>query len=137
MLINKIKEFEGCTLTSYKDSVNVSTIGVGHTKGVKMGQVITMSQAMSFLKEDLSTVEKYVNTIKEVNTQGKFDALVDFTFNLGIKALQSSTLLRKIKIGATDKDIQAEFLRWNKAGGKVLNGLVKRRTWEASRWIQK
>ena len=93
----KIKEFEGCRLSAYTDSVGVPTIGVGHTKGVKMGQKISMEQAESFLREDLFSVEKYVNTIPEVNTQGKFDALVDFAFNLGIGALQRSTLLKKIK----------------------------------------
>lgn len=136
LLINKIKEFEGCKLFAYRDSVGIPTIGIGHTKGVKMGQSITMVQAETLLKGDLLPVENFVNTIKEVNTQGKFDALVDFCFNLGIGKLQSSTLLRKIKIDAPTKDIQTEFLRWNKAGGRILNGLVKRRTWEANRWAQ-
>ena len=76
LLIGKIKDFEGCNLSAYKDSVGVPTIGIGHTKGVKMGQVITMEQAEAFLKEDLLPVEKYVNTIKKVKTQGQFDALV-------------------------------------------------------------
>jgi len=95
-----------------------------------------MAQAETLLRGDLLPLENFVNTIKEVNTQGKFDALVDFAFNLGFGALQNSTLLRKIKIDAPTKDIQTEFLRWNKAGGKILNGLVKRRTWEADRWTQ-
>ena len=136
ILIKQIRNFEGCKLFSYRDSVGVPTIGVGHTKGVKMGQTITNEQAEVLLKGDLLPVEKYVNTIKNIDTQGKFDALVDFAFNLGLGALQSSTLLRKINADAPIKDIQAEFLRWNKAGGKVLNGLTKRRSWEAKRWCE-
>ena len=137
LLINKIKEFEGCVLTSYKDSVGIPTIGIGHTNGVKMGQSITSNQAEDLLRYDLLPVEKFINTIKEIDTQGKFDALVDFAFNLGIGALKSSTLLKKVKSNSPNKDIIAEFLRWNKAGGKVMKGLVKRRTWETNRWIQK
>ena len=137
ILINNIKEFEGCKLTSYQDCAGVWTIGIGHISGVKMGQKKTMSQAESLLKGDLIYAEKYVNTIKEVDTQGKFDALVDFAFNLGIASLQNSTLLRKIKSKASLSDIQYEFKRWNKAGGKVQNGLVKRREWESIRWSQK
>ena len=137
LLINKIKEFEGCVLTSYKDSVGIPTIGIGHTNGVKMGQSITSNQAEDLLRYDLLPVENFINTIKEIDTQGKFDALVDFAFNLGIGALKSSTLLKKVKSNSPNKDIIAEFLRWNKAGGKVMKGLVKRRTWEANRWIQK
>ena len=137
LLINKIKEFEGCVLTSYKDSVGIPTIGIGHTNGVKMGQSITSKQAEDLLRYDLLPVENFINTIKEIDTQGKFDALVDFAFNLGIGALKSSTLLKKIKSNSPDKYIIAEFLKWNKAGGKVMKGLVKRRTWEANRWIQK
>ena len=137
LLINKIKKFEGCVLVSYKDSVGVPTIGIGHTNGVKMGQSITNKQAEELLRYDLLPVEKFINTIKEIDTQGKFDALVDFAFNLGIGALKSSTLLKKIKSNSLDKDIMAEFLKWNKAGGKVMTGLVKRRTWEANRWIKK
>ena len=136
LLIEKIKDFEGCKLSAYKDSVGVPTIGIGHTKGVKMGQVITMEQAEAFLKEDLLPVEKYVNTIKKVKTQGQFDALVDFAFNLGVGALQSSTLLKKINANASTKEIQEQFLRWNKAGGKILNGLVLRRLWESQRWCE-
>ena len=64
------------------------------------------------------------------------DALVDFAYNLGVGSLRSSTLLRKIKEGASTEDIQAEFRRWVYANGKVLKGLVKRREWEASRWAE-
>ena len=130
-------EFESLRLTSYKDSVGVWTTGVGHTNGVRQGQAITKEQAMTLLKGDLLPCENFVNSIKEIDTQGKFDALVDFAFNLGIEALRKSTLLKLILAKAEESDIKNQFLRWNKAGGRVLSGLVKRRNWEAMRYSQK
>lgn len=137
LLIEKMIEFESLRLTSYKDSVGVWTIGVGHTNGVRQGQTITKEQAMTLLKGDLLPCENFVNSIKEIDTQGKFDALVDFAFNLGIEALRKSTLLKLILAKAEESDIKNQFLRWNKAGGRVLSGLVKRRNWEAMRYSQK
>lgn len=137
LLIEKMIEFESLRLTSYKDSVGVWTIGVGHTMGVRQGQAITKEQAMTLLKGDLLPCENFVNSIKEIDTQGKFDALVDFSFNLGIEALKKSTLLKLILAKAEESDIKNQFLRWNKAGGRVLSGLVKRRNWEAMRYSQK
>lgn len=134
--IEKIKEFEGCRLVAYRDSANKWTIGHGHTIGVKFGQKITMSQAETLLKGDLMIAERFVNDLKVCKTQGQFDALVDFCFNLGIGNLKRSTLLRKILHNAPTEQIQKEFRRWNKAGGKVLSGLVKRREWEAKRWAE-
>jgi lysozyme len=92
---------------------------------------------MTLLKGDLLPCENFVNSIKEIDTQGKFDALVDFAFNLGIEALRKSTLLKLILAKAEESDIKNQFLRWNKAGGRVLSGLVKRRNWEAMRYSQK
>ena len=137
LLIQKMKEFEGVRLTSYRDSVGVWTIGIGHTKGVRPNQTITMAQCETLLKGDLLPCEQFVNSIKEIDTQGKFDALVDFAFNLGIEALRKSTLLKLILAKAEESDIKNQFLRWNKAGGRVLSGLVKRRNWEAMRYSQK
>ena len=137
LLIQKMKEFEGVRLTSYRDSVGVWTIGIGHTKGVRPNQTITMAQCETLLKGDLLPCENFVNSIKEIDTQGKFDALVDFAFNLGIEALRKSTLLKLILAKAEESDIKNQFLRWNKAGGRVLSGLVKRRNWEAMRYSQK
>lgn len=135
ILIEKIKEFEGLKLESYKCPSGVWTIGYGHTRGVKKGQKITEAQAAELLVGDLLPVEQYVDALKVCRTQGQFDALVDFAFNLGTGALQRSTLLAKVRCGAPDKEIQAEFRRWVYAGGKVLDGLVKRREWEAHRWV--
>lgn len=137
LLIEKMIEFESLRLTSYKDSVGVWTIGVGHTNGVRQGQTITKEQAMTLLKGDLLPCENFVNSIKEIDTQGKFDALVDFAFNLGIGALKDSTLLKRIRNKESEVLIKNEFLKWVHANGRVENGLVKRRNWEAMRYSQK
>lgn len=136
ILIEKLKEFEGYRPTSYQDSAGVWTIGYGHTQGVKKGQKIAKAQAESLLRGDLLKAEKYVNGLKLNLTQGQFDALVDFAYNLGTGNLGTSTLLGKIRMKASDEEIQAQFRRWVYAGGKVLPGLVKRREWEAQRWVQ-
>lgn len=136
LLVGKIKEFEEYSNTAYKCAAGVWTCGYGHTKGVNATTRCTRGEAERWLKEDLAPVEAYVNTVPEVDTQGKFDALVDFAYNLGIGKLKSSTLLKKIRAGAPVEEIQAQFRRWVYAGGKKLKGLVKRREWEASRWAE-
>lgn len=136
ILIEKVKEFEGLRLTSYKDSAEVWTIGYGHTRGVKAGQSITEKQADSLLRGDLLTAENYVNGLKLNLTQGQFDALVDFCYNLGAGNLAGSTLLAKIRAKAPTEEIQAQFKRWVYSKGKKLGGLVKRREWEARRWTE-
>lgn len=135
-LLNKIKAFEGYSNTAYRDSAGVWTCGYGHTSGVTPTTTCTRKEAERWLKEDLAPVEAYVNTIEQVRTQGQYDALVDFAYNLGIGSLKSSMLLRKIKAGASTGDIQEQFRKWVYAGGKVLKGLVRRREWEARRWAE-
>lgn len=138
VLINKVKDFEGMKLTAYKCPAGVWTIGAGHTRGVKEGMKITEAQALSLLKGDLLPCEQYVNGLNVCKTQGQFDALVDFCFNLGTGSLGRSTLLRLIRHGyATEKQIRDEFAKWVHSGGKVLNGLVKRRAWDADRYFSK
>lgn len=136
LLIKKITEFEGFSNTAYRCPAGKWTCGIGHTSGVTPTTTCTRKEAERWLREDLATVEAYVNTIEQVRTQGQYDALVDFAYNLGIGNLKSSTLLRKIKEGAPTGDIQEQFRRWVYAGGKVLKGLVKRREWEAQRWAE-
>jgi lysozyme len=133
-LISAIKGFEGLRLESYKCPAGVWTIGYGHTRGVKAGQKITIEQAESLLKGDLLPFEKFVDGIGLELTQGQFDALVDFSYNLGVGRLQSSTLLKKIRSKESYQVIRNEFLKWTHSGGKVLAGLVRRREWEADRW---
>lgn len=135
-LLEKVVEFEGCQLESYKCPAGVWTIGVGHTRGVKEGQKITEAQALQLLKGDLLPCEECVNGLNVAKTQGQFDALVDFAFNLGCAALMSSTLLKRIKTRSDEQIIRNEFNRWVYAKGKKLNGLVKRRAWEADRYFE-
>ena len=137
LLLNKIIDFEGCKLTAYRCPAGVWTIGVGHTRGVKQGQKITETQAISLLKGDLLPCENYVNNLGVCKTQGQFDALVDFCFNLGTGALGRSTLLKFIRQGKAEQYIRGEFAKWVKSGGKTLAGLVKRRAWEADRYFGK
>lgn len=122
-----IKRFEGVRLNAYDDGVGVWTIGVGHIKGVKPGDVATADQVDRWLREDAQEAEDAVNRLARAPlTQAQFDALVSFTFNLGAGALERSTLLKRLN--GRDYDAAAnEFLRWNIAGGRVLAGLTKRR----------
>ena len=136
LLVGKLKEFEGFSNTAYKCAAGVWTCGYGTTKGITPTTRCTRAEAEQWLLRDLAPVEAYVNTIPEVNTQGKYDALVDFAYNLGLGNLKQSTLLHKIKEGAPTEDIQEQFRRWVYAGGKVLKGLVRRREWEARRWAE-
>ena len=136
LLIKAIKQFEGYKDVAYLDSASVATIGWGHTIGVKLGTTCTEEQAERWLREDLELAERFVSTIPEIDTQGKFDAVVDFVYNCGIGAFESSTLLKKIKAHAPTEEIQAQFRRWVYAKGIELPGLVKRRNWEAQRWAE-
>lgn len=136
LLIKKITEFEGFSNTAYRCPAGKWTCGIGHTSGVTATTTCTRKEAEQWLKEDLAPVEAYVNTIEQVRTQGQYDALVDFAYNLGLGNLKSSTLLHKIKAGASTEDIQEQFRRWVYAGSKVLKGLVRRREWEAQRWAE-
>ena len=137
LLLNKIIDFEGCKLTAYKCPAGVWTIGVGHTKGVKQGQTITEAQAMSLLKGDLLPCENYVNNLGVCKTQGEFDAIVDFAFNLGTAALGRSTLLKYIRAKKPEQYIREEFAKWVNSKGMRLKGLVIRRQWEADRYFGK
>jgi GH24 family phage-related lysozyme (muramidase) len=135
-----IKQFEGCKLTAYQDSVGVWTIGYGWTqpvdgKPIRAGKTIKQETAERLLKTGLVSYESDVSRLVKVGlTQGQFDALVSFTYNLGARSLSTSTLLRKLNAGdyagAAD-----EFLRWNKADGKVLNGLTRRREAERALFL--
>lgn len=130
--LDLIKEYEGLELKAYKDSVGVLTIGYGSTGShVKPGMTITAQEAEALLLKDVERFEKGVAAaVKVPLNQNQFDALVSFSFNLGLGSLQKSTLLRKLNAGDY-AGAQAEFKRWNKAGGVVLRGLVRRRASEA------
>ena len=135
-----IKAHEGLRLTAYPDPVGVWTIGYGHTTAagppkVERGMKITDAGADAILRQDLAKFEGYVSSaVKVPLNQNEFDALVSFTFNIGPGNLRSSTLLKKLnagdRAGAAD-----EFLKWTKAGGKTLPGLVKRREAERALFL--
>lgn len=126
-----IKE-EGEVLHAYRCQAGVWTIGVGHTGGVTPDMKITKEQSRELLKADLCRFEKVVNeTIKHQLLQHQFDALVSFSFNVGTEAFRKSTLAKKINSNAPYNEIREQFLRWNKAGGRVLAGLTSRRKREA------
>ena len=126
-----IKKFEGIELQAYQDSVGVWTIGYGHTKGVKEGDNISLKQAEAMLEEELVEYEGYINNMVELGLeQNQFDALVAWVYNLGPTNLRESTLLKVLNQGLFD-EVPYEIKRWNKAGGQVLNGLVRRREAEA------
>ena len=136
LLIAKIKEFEGYSSTAYKCPAGVWTCGYGHTSGVTQATRCTEEEAEAWLREDLAPVEEYLSGIPEIVTQAGFDSCADFCYNLGMGAFKGSTLLKKIKAGAQTEDIQAEFRKWVYADGKKLDGLVRRREWEAQRWAE-
>ena len=126
-----LKYFEGCRLEAYQDSVGVWTIGYGHTKGVLEGMTITQEGAEQLLQTELEEYEGYIEKYVTVPlTQNQFDALVVWVYNLGPTNFRNSTLLKELNAGNYNAAGQ-EITRWNKAGGKVLAGLVKRREAEA------
>ena len=129
--IYAIKKFEGCELIAYQDAVGVWTIGYGHTKGVSEGDIISSAQAEAFLLKELKEYDNYVHELVEVPLhQYQFDALVSWTYNLGPTNLKSSTMLKVLNEGKYN-EVPDQMRRWNRAGGKVLEGLVKRRAYEA------
>lgn len=128
--IDLIKAAEGLRLTAYRDSVGVLTIGYGSTGGIKPGQTITPDQAEAMLVDDLDEAAEAVRQLVTVPlTQGQFDALCSFVFNLGAGRLRDSTLLRLLNQGKYG-EAAAQFRFWVMAGGKPLPGLVKRRAAE-------
>ena len=126
-----IKKFEGCELEAYKCAAGVWTIGYGSTKGVKEGDTISREDADKLLTHEMEEYEGYINDLVEVNLeQNQFDALVSWVFNLGPANLKASTLLKVLN--AKDYEgVPAQIKRWNKAGGKVLQGLIRRREAES------
>lgn len=135
--VDLIKAFEGCKLESYKCPAGIWTIGYGHTgPNVTSGLSIDEQEAESLLYDDLVKFEDGVNKLTcELDiTQGMFDALVCFAYNVGLDALARSTLLKLLK---QNKVLEAseQFKRWNKANGKELAGLTRRRNAEAELFL--
>ncbi len=142
--IELIKSFEGFRSKPYKCPAGVPTIGYGATfypngKKVTMADTpITEEMGTELLLSMLGSFERYVDSYcVDTITQNQFDALVSFVYNLGPANLKSSTLLKKVNINPEDETIRVEFMKWVKAGGKTLQGLVKRRTAEADLYFAK
>lgn len=133
-----VKKFEKFMSKSYQDAVGIWTIGFGTImypdgRKVKPGETCTMSQAIEWLMHELNTkaiaIEHHFFNV-QIN-QNQFDALLSFTYNLGVGALNKSTLLKKVRLNPKDPVIRDEFMKWVYAGGKKLKGLEIRRKKEA------
>ena len=126
-----IKKFEGCETTAYQDSVGVWTIGFGHTKGVEEGQTCSIEDAESMLADEMDEYEGYINNMVKVELQQhEFDSLVAWVYNLGPTNLSESTMLKVLNGGQFDR-VPDEMNRWTRAGGEILEGLVRRRQAES------
>lgn len=135
--IKKLKAFEGFRTEAYYDPAGVLTIGYGHTgPDVSPGDVISEYWAEHLLRADLYETEKAVDELDVAKTQGQFDALVSFAYNLGINRLRTSSLLKTIREGGNMRAIKREFKKWVHAGNKTLRGLETRRAWEAERFFE-
>lgn len=127
--------FEGCRRVAYQDQGGRWTIGYGHTAGVQEGDVCTQEQAEQWLLEDSAWAESTVNKYVTVTvTQGEFDAMVDFTFNLGSGSFQHSTLLKLVDVGDF-AGAANEFVKWDKVGGVEVAGLLRRRLAEQQMFV--
>ena len=139
--LDLIKSFEGLRLTAYLDIVGVPTIGYGCTNGVTKQDVInkrtiTEQEATDMMMHELATFEAGVEKCVTIPiNQNQFDALVSFSYNVGLGALQKSTLLKLLNAGDVSGAAE-QFLRWNKAGGNVVAGLTRRRQAERSLFLK-
>lgn len=134
-MIARIKSFESLKYMAYLDAKGVPTIGYGHTAGVKLGQTINEKKADAFLRDDLrrfeSGVIRWANRKQLKLTQHNFDALVCFTFNVGLQAFYMSKLAYKIAHKRSIPEIKKEWRQWAFSGGHFLRGLLKRRIFES------
>jgi lysozyme len=127
-----IKKHEGLRLSSYICPAGHYTIGYGHIRTASANQRISQSLAEELLLQDVHFAEIAVNSVLTNLNQNQFDALVSFTFNFGATALKNSTLLKKIKANAPEKEIRQQFVRWIYSNDKPLPGLIARRSDEAN-----
>jgi lysozyme len=142
--IEMIKTFEGFKSAPYKCPAGIPTIGYGATfypngKKVTMtDKALSETESVELLKHMLVSFEKYIDSYcRDDINQNQFDALVSFAYNLGPANLKSSTLLKKVNANPEDETIKLEFMKWVKAGGKTLKGLVARREAESKLYFKK
>ncbi len=137
-----IKEFEGCKLKAYQCSAKKWTIGYGNTffedgTPVVAGNAISQQKAEDMFELIASEfASKVAKLVKSNVTENQFGALVSFAYNCGVVNLQKSTLLKKVNANHNDTSIKSEFAKWNKAGGKVLAGLTRRREAESNLYFK-
>ena len=140
--LEKLKEWEGQVLHVYRDAAGLKTIGIGHLlteaekktgyiniagQQVEFAHGITERQALGLLAQDVAPAESAVNKAVDVPiNQNQFDALVSFAFNVGTNGMRSSTAIAMLNAGKTEQ-VVPWLAKWNKAGGKVCDGLVVRR----------
>ena len=140
--LSLIKEFEGCKLLSYKCPAGVWTIGIGSTRyadgtPVKANQALpNEAAAVQLLTNTIAPYEHSVNTIGETFTQNEYDALVSLWYNIGSGNFISSTLVKMLKANEPKTEVAKQFLRWDKARGKPLAGLTRRRNAEAELFLK-
>lgn len=148
--ISVIKPFEGCKLTAYKCPAGLWTIGYGSTyyedgSPIKRGDTITPLRAETLLIHTVTEFDNGVRRlVKSAINDNQRGALISFAFNVGLdidadfiaEGLGDSTLLKLVNANPNDPRIRAEFMKWNKAGGKVLNGLTRRRQAEADLYFK-
>lgn len=137
-LVEYIKKVEGLELTAYKCPANVFTIGYGETgKDIFEGVVWTKERAEERLRQRLRVFVNDVDALVTADlTDNQFIAVVSLVYNIGLKAFEKSTILKKLNTGDIES-ASKEFKRWNKVDGKVLNGLVNRRKLDLDMFLSK
>lgn len=131
-----IREFEGCKLHAYQDSVGVWTVGFGTTLGVHPGMVITLAQAENLMEIDVQhRASQLAAWIHVPVTDRQMDALVSLAYNIGLMGVYHSRLLADINVGLAKQECAKDFMSWVHAGGRVLSGLVTRRKREAEIFV--
>ncbi len=141
--VNLIKSFEGLRLKPYLDAVGIPTIGYGtiqYPNGKKVTMTdpeITEALAIAYLVHEINEKAKGVESLVKVQlNDNEFAALVSFAYNVGTGALGGSTLLKLLNANADRTAVADQLLRWNKAGGKELAGLTRRRQAERALFLQ-
>jgi lysozyme len=138
-----LHKYEGLVLDAYLCPAKVPTIGYGNTfyedgSKVKMGDKITKERAIELFENILENnfASQVKRLIKSRVTNNQFSALVSFAYNVGVGNLKRSTLLKLVNSNPNDPAIRQQFMRWNRAGGKVLLGLTRRRESEANLYFK-
>jgi lysozyme len=135
--IKLLHDFEGLKLQAYLCPAKVWTIGYGNTRyedgrPVKEGDVITKERAEQLFLRILDVFERGVKSrVKKELNSNQFSALVSFAYNVGLGNFRNSTLLRMVNVNPSDPKIREQFMRWNKANGGIMAGLIRRRKAEA------